>query len=394
MKMNGAELLDHQLKEAKQARNTPVGIASYQYCLDERETIDQCGRATCTAHAKITLYWEDESISRHFLSMPPDSSDALPLERWRAMRYWVRDKRSGTKPVRLPALSVCDETIVSFVRKRSGLPVPDTWKAECTIHRRSFCHSNGSTLRETTTEAFLQPDPLYDLLCYRSRRFPRNVELEYLRTEQSWMARQPLRTVSRIDCEQDGVALFSPEALRCLLHHGFAKLVTDHRTWEHALPFVRHCASHSPLSVRHDPLAPWSLGSTCLTEDGFASQSTQLLLPGFQGNHSPLSYYQPAALHVDHPHKIRFHQWLPTQKHVYYFPTIQVAETFSPFSLESAWSPHACHFHNGAAVSQGECLLFFSLAALFSSPHITLVSKVGWDGFGLAVPVVDLVMTP
>lgn len=390
--MTYEQQLETLLGKAMRTKTNPIGISGYQYCLDERIMLNPGMGRTQEAHADLTLHWEDGSLSRHRLMLPLPVGEELPVQHWRRVRYFDRQRPSRSDESSPRSLHVCDEQILQLAEQPLAYTRKEPWTATYTIHTRKLVNSEGAAKHEIVTEVHLRYDGPYSYSLYHRRKKPDDQELRYLHEEQHWL--QAHRTVASGQIRKDAYLLFSPQAIRTLFHCGLAVFLTDRRKGEHLLPFIRFCADYSQLVVSHDPSKAWSLGSRMLASDGTTPERQLLVAPG----HASSSYlprsFDPASLHLDHPHKARFHPLISAHGQVDYVPHLQVPESFSPYAQQVGWAPFCMRFRNGIPAERG-CISFpFSLAALIASPRLTLVSKVGWDGFGLAVPYHDLAHHP
>ncbi|WP_134685897.1 hypothetical protein [Brevibacillus migulae] len=392
--MNYEEALLQLLQTAIRTK-LPIGIKSYQYCLDEKVMISSAGTQTKEAFADITLYWEDSSLSRHRIALPFPPDTPLPIHVWQRVRYFDPHSASLDSQTSGHSSIACDQSILALLEKPFSARFSGPLKTTAYIHTRKLASSHGEQKQEIVTEALLQDTSPYANTVYHKRRLPNEQELTYLHEEQLWMRTVGSHVSGPLGQRQEkAFLLFSPDALRAILHSGFAALLTDKRKREHMLPFIRFCADHSRLSVSHDPYRPWSIGTRSLWPDGSLPKKQVLIAPALTELTELPRYYEAASLHVNHPNIGQFHQWLSQQEHVDYVPHVQVQPSFSPYSQEMGWVSCATRFIQGRPTVQGNLTFTFSLAALVASPHLTLIAKVGWDGYGLAIPYRDLVYTP
>jgi len=392
--VNNEEALVQLLEKAIRTK-LPVGINSYQYCLDEKVSISSDGTQSQEATADITLYWDDSSLSRHRIVLPFPGDTPLPIHMWQRVRYFDPYSASLRSPSSLDSLYACDESILKLMDQ----PVPPSsfgpWKTTYSIQTRKLARSTGERQQETITEALFQDTSPYLNTVYHKRRLPDEQEMTYLHEEHRWLQVTGNHVSGPLERSREkAFLLLSPQSLRTLLHAGFATLLSDKRKQEHILPFIRYCSDHSSLSVYHDPYQPWSLGTRALWPDGSMPKKQVLIAP----THTELTdlprYYEAASLHVGHPNIARFHQWLSQQELVDYVPDVQVQPSFSPYSQQLGWDSCATRFIQGRPAIQGNLTFTFSLATLVASPLLTLIAKVGWDGYGLAIPYRDLAFTP
>jgi hypothetical protein len=383
--LNWSDYLRERLAAEMETPTLPTGLAAFQFCLEERETLTSGGLYHVEQSGTLTLIWQDGSISRHRIAPPAADAEPLPFRQWLKVRCFQRHHRYLAKPpAALPAVPVCDPRVDAWFDTDEAAPC-ELPNFTLTRHTRTVEHSRGLMLRTQMTEVLAAASDRSPFT-YRSRKFPDATELEYLRTEADWFQAMALTPIPRpLPIVRSAKLLLSPEAFRQALQNGFMIHLQNGAVRKTALAFAAEMEQRCTLSLRHDPLVPWSLGSCPFSTRGQAAASVRL----WRNAAALPPDADTAALHWGEA-AVPFYEWLREQPEVIYVPEWRFGSDLPPLSPQPAWVPRAYLFRRGRAVDCGSLFLPGLLAPLLTSPTVEQVRRIGWDGFGLAVPLAHL----
>ncbi|WP_139490003.1 hypothetical protein [Brevibacillus dissolubilis] len=410
MKMEHTDF-HHQLTDAVEQNRRISKLAAFRYELNESQTMDSAPSGDIAGREQaiggmLTLIWQDGSISLHQLTRELLHADSLPLGEWREQRFLHDGYRYFVKPSKapLPVVPLFDPLIAQAVYRQEMPDLPDGFDATLTVHKRTVTHSKGLQLEDEGTAIRLTPKDLSFPFGHRGRLFPSEREMTYLETEWQWFSRFPLSVSDQLDqVTQETVLLFSPEALGTLIHSGLGVHLTNPASLSLAHSFLEQCATKTSLTLRYDPHVPWALGSQRFSAEGNRTAAVTLLSPvrvekqvekpaflaphdAFEHKLSPGPSYSQEALRLAAGTVHHFREWLRLKPEVLYIPTLALPESYAPWAEESAWVPEAFLFKRGRPVCRGAFPLSFSLTSILCATEAELVSKIGWDRPGLALP--------
>lgn len=382
--MHWSDYLTDRLDKLIAAPSRSVTVSAYRFALDERQIFTTDNSYRRLASGQLVLIWEDGSVSCHRISPPLAVDEQLPVDRWRRSRFFRHDKRYFAKADR-PCPNVClyDEAVAAAVRMESSPDLPAGFGAELLLQKWTVAHSKGLLQQADLTEATLFPLRHSYPFGYRSRKLPDESETAYLETESLWWEKQPVKPFSLLSWNKSNtVVLLSPDAFRQLLQSGLLAHLEQPDTQRIATSFIQSISADTSLALRHDPLIPWSPGSFRFCDEGFAARV--LSLPELA--EQKMTSVSAKSLHWQHTHVLRMREWLPSQQSVLYIGRFHLPDLFHPQQTITAWAHQAVLFQEGGACAAGASLLRFSLADLLTCADLQLVSKVGWDGCGIAFP--------
>jgi len=381
--MTLAHALAEQLEDSMRTRKMTLGITSFAIRLTEREQRTSGGEYSHTLFARITLGWQDGSRSEHLLDALPAE---LPLEDWKGCRFLSGEETILQPPVRNTSL-VCDEQVPALLRSDKPL-WPDngyTWTLGYEQHTCLF--SNGHQYREQLTDVQAH-SPDWPVSTYASRRWPSPAEQEYVQTELAWFHRSGMERLSDLPFPSTTQLLLAPDAWRTIV---WSWLTCRGGYNRGSLRNMR--SDQLFLQLVLDPTVPWSRGSAQLLEAPFTRQQPVLNLLDIP--HSTLfTHAQKNSLHLRHPSVRRWTRVLHQHPHVCLLSQAQVTPLASLDTPAWIWSPRACLFAHGQPVACGPLRLPFRLRQLLTATPSIAVSRVGWDGYGLALPLAELVPSP
>ncbi len=426
------QLADRLTRAIRHPAHTP-GLAAYHLSWTETRSLDSNG-ASEACEVILRLIWQDGCVSLHRVS-PSLLADGLPLAAFSRRRFREDGLRLLAKPQAVPAVSLRDEAIIAAL-DNGRIPIAlEGFTGRFRVQRRTVAQSNGLYLSETATEARFFPQESACPFDSHSRRLPDEALAEYLQSERDWFNRllpasrasksvtphtlffaseaTPFtRAATRHQSTDSHLArergastpvtvLFSPSAVRSLMHAGFGVHLTEADGLPVARRLIEHGSRHAAITLRHDPLRPWSPGSYRFSDEGTPARTVTLFAPGHRQPAAFLSCrearrlgippapgYNPLALHWRTGKTLPFRQWLQTDETAICLSRIHLPECCSPFAPQACWSPRAVLFRRSRPEALLDLRFDLSLADLLSSPRLLGVTRPGWDACGLAVPAV------